>query len=163
MKKMVFVLLVVLVSSCSSDSSSPSFTTSIAANGIEFKPTKAKIADATANIAGEDALSFTLEKGTINTANYESIVFKINYPLTSSSAPNGIYDFGIGVIGETLFAQGSYYKGNKIYSLAGYTVKVTALEGYHNYKLEFQNIQAVNPLDSSVIIISGVFEGKVTS
>jgi hypothetical protein len=162
MKKMVFVLFVVLVSSCSSDSPSSSFTTSITADGIEFKPTKAKIADAVATIAGEDALSFTLEKGTINTTSYEAIVFKINYPLTSSSAPNGIYDFGIGVIGETLFAQGYYNKGDVFYDLAGYTVKVTAF-GNNKYKLEFQNIQAINPINSSLIIISGVFEGKMTN
>jgi hypothetical protein len=38
---------------------------------------------------------------------------------------------------------------------------VTA-QGNANYKLEFQDIQAVNFNNQDVIIVSGYFEGKVT-
>jgi hypothetical protein len=156
-----FSLVALALTACSSDEEAANFTSDITADGMAFVPTKAKVTNGTANFEGEAALVFTLEKGTVNTADFEAIVFSINYPLTSSSAPSGTYDFGIGVIGEVLFAQGSYAKGNQYYSLAGYTVKVTA-QGNNNYKLEFQDIQAVDFNNQNVIIVSGYFEGKVT-
>ena len=162
--KPIFVFLSIvslLLTACSSSEEAANFTSDITADGMAFVPTKAKVTNGTPNFEGEAALVFTLEKGTVNTASYEAIVFSINYPLTSSSAPSGTYDFGIGVIGEVLFAQGSYVKASNYYSLAGYTVKVTA-QGNANYKLEFQDIQAVNFTNQNVIIVSGYFEGKVT-
>lgn len=128
-------------------------------DGIQFLPTKVKVVNGVSSTVGEAVLVFSLTKGNLNSDNNESLVFKIIYPIASSIAPNGIYDFGIGVTGTMLFAQGDYSKGSTIYSLAGYTVKVTSL-GNNRYKLEFQNIQAVNINNGNIIIISGFYEGQ---
>jgi hypothetical protein len=157
-KYLVFFVVVTLgLTSCASDSAS-TVASNILVSNVPFKPSKAMVANATSSYIGQTALRFTLEKGVAGTSNYESITFKINYPLVSSSAPNGVYDFGIGVIGEMLFASGDYVKGNSYYGMAGYTVKVTALGG-KRYKLEFQNIQAVNIVNQEQVIISGSYEG----
>lgn len=163
MKNIILILFTALlfISCESSDDSAPTFESNISVDGVQFVPTTATVSSATANMPGESALNFTLTKGAFGSSNYEAIQFKINYPQTSSSAPNGVYDFGIGVIGEMLFANGSYVKGDTVYSLAGYTVQVTAL-GDDEYRLDFQNIQAVNPfVEEEIKIISGYFEGKM--
>jgi hypothetical protein len=158
MKKYLLVLVVMLgLASCASDSGS-TVESSIVVSNVPFKPSRAKVVNATSSYIGQTALQFTLEKGDVGSASYECISFKINYPLISSSAPNGVYDFGIGVIGETLFASGDYIKSNSFYGLAGYTVKVTALGG-QRYKLEFQNIQAINVVNQDEVILSGSYEG----
>jgi Na+-transporting NADH:ubiquinone oxidoreductase subunit NqrA len=59
-----------------------------------------------------------------------------------------------------LFAQGSYVKGATAYSLAGSTVQETVLSNTE-YRLDFQNIQAVNPLNGDMVIISGYYEGEM--
>lgn len=46
-----------------------------------------------------------------------------------------------------------------MYSLAGYTVQVTKLLGDSKYKLDFQNVQAVEINTGNIIIISGSCEG----
>lgn len=162
MKKFLLLLVsVLLFMACdSSDDSSLDFNSDIQVDGIEFTPTIATVSNATASMPGEGAMNFALAKGTIGNSTYEAINFTVNYPLTSSSAPNGVYEFGIGVIGEVLFAQGSYVKGSTAYSLAGYTVQVTVLSNTE-YRLDFQNIQAVNPLNGQIIIISGYYEGEM--
>jgi hypothetical protein len=160
MKKNLVILVVILLglTSCASDSSSSTIDSNILVDNVPFKPSKATVANATSSYIGQTALHFTLEKGVAGTSNYESINFKINYPLISSSAPNGVYDFGIGVIGEMLFASGEYVKNNSYFGMAGYTVKVTALGG-KRYKLEFQNIQAVNIVNQDEVILTGSYEG----
>jgi hypothetical protein len=156
-KYLVFLLMTLFLTSCASDSSSTA-TSNILVSDVPFKPSKATVANETSSYTGQTALRFTLEKGVAGTSNYESITFKINFPLVSSSAPNGVYDFGIGVIGEMLFASGDYTKNNAHFSMAGYTVKVTALGG-KRYKLEFQNIQALSIVNQEEVIISGSYEG----
>lgn len=161
--KKIFLLLVVLVSfvACdTSDNESIVFDSDIRIDGVEFTPTNAIVSNATASMPGDGAMAFALTKGTTGNSNYEAINFTVNYPLTSSSAPNGVYDFGIGVIGEGLFAQGSYVKGSSAYSLAGYSVKVTVLTNTE-YRLDFQNIQAINPITAEMVILSGYFEGEM--
>lgn len=162
MKKFLLLFVsVVLFTACeSSDDDSLDFDSNILADGVEFIPTNAAVSNATASIPGESAMNFALTKGTVGTSGYESINFTVNFPLTSSSAPNGVYEFGIGVIGEMLFAQGSYLKGATAYSLVGYTVQITVLSNTE-YRLDFQNIQAVNPLNGDVVIISGYYEGEM--
>ena len=162
MKNFIVILFTALlfISCESSDDSAPTFESNISVDGVQFVPTTATVASTTANMPGESALNFTLTKGTVGSSNYEAIQFKINFPQTSSSAPNGVYEFGIGGISETLFAQGFYVKGSTAYSLAGFTVKVTVLPNTE-YRLDFQNIQAVNPLNEEMVIISGYFEGKM--
>lgn len=162
MKKIFLLIIAIssLIACDSSDDSSLDFDSNILADGVEFTPTIATVSNATANLPGEGAMNFALTKGNVGTSGYESINFTVNFPLTSSSAPNGVYEFGIGVIGEVLFAQGSYIKGATAYSLAGYTVQVTVLSNTE-YRLDFQNIQAVNPLNGDVVIISGYFEGEM--
>lgn len=131
----------------------------ILVDGAAFAPTSFKVVNGTSNQPGEASLVFSLTKGTLNTAGYEALNFTVKYPLTSSSAPNGTYEFGIGEIATTLFANGSYAKGTSYYSLAGYSVKVTAL-GSNKYRLEFQNIEAVSmPISGTTKIISGYCEG----
>ena len=83
----------------------------ILVDGAAFAPTSFKVVNGTSNQPGEASLVFSLTKGTLNTAGYEALNFTVKYPLTSSSAPNGTYDFGIGEIATTLFANGSYAKG----------------------------------------------------
>jgi hypothetical protein len=158
MKKLFLFLTSLLVLSCSSDDNNQSVNTNILVDGVAFTPTSYKVENGTSNPLGEASLVFSLTKGTLNTANYEALVFRIYYPLTSSSAPTGIYNFGIGQTGTMLFANGSYAKGTAFYSLAGYTVQVTAFGG-KKYKLEFQNIEAVGFSNSSIKIISGYCEG----
>ena len=163
MKKFLLLFVsVLLFTACdSSDDSSLDFDSDIQVDGIEFTPTNATVSNAIASMPSEGAMAFALTKGTIGNSDYEAINFTVNYPLTSSSAPNGVYDFGIGVIGEVLFAQGSYVKGSKAYSLAGYTVQVTVLSNT-KYRLDFQNIQAVNPFAlEEMIVISGYYEGEM--
>lgn len=162
MKKFLLLFVsVVLFTACeSSDDDSLDFDSNILADGIEFIPTDAAISNAAASMPDEGAMNFALTKGTVGTSGYESINFTVNFPLTSSSAPNGVYEFGIGMIGEVLFAQGSYVKGSTAYSLAGSTVQVTVLSNTE-YRLDFQNIQAVNPLNGDVVIISGYYEGEM--
>ena len=162
MKKILLLLVSLLVlSACdSSDDSAANFESAIFVDDVAFIPTKVTVSNATATMPGEAALGFTFSKGTAGNADYEMIYFKVNYPLNSSTAPNGVYDFGIGVIGETLFAQGTYRKGEVFYSLAGYTVQVTKL-GNTSYRIDFQNVQAVQPFTSESFIISGYFEGQM--
>lgn len=159
MKKNLLILVILLLglTSCASDSSS-TIDSNVLVDNVPFRPSNAAVATATSSYNGQTALRFTLEKGSSGSATYECITFKINYPLVSSSAPNGVYDFGLGVIGESLFASGEYIKSNSYYGMAGYTVKVTALGG-KRYKLEFHNIQAVNIVDQDEVIISGSYEG----
>lgn len=161
--KKIFLLVIFIstLTACdSSDDLSINFDSDIQVDGIEFIPTNTTVSNATPSFPDEGAMAFALTKGTVGNADYEAINFTVNYPLTSSSAPNGVYDFGIGVIGETLFAQGSYVNGSLVYSLAGYTVQVTVLSNTE-YRLDFQNIQAVNPLNGEIIIVSGYFEGEM--
>lgn len=163
MKNFIVILFTALLfTACeSSDDSAPTFESNIRVDGVQFVPTTASVSPTTANRPGESALNFALSKGTFGSSNYESINFTISYPTNSNTAPNGIYDFGIGVIGEMMFANGSYAKVDTVYSLAGYTVQVTAL-GDDEYRLDFQNIQVVNPFEEEEIkIISGYFEGKM--
>jgi hypothetical protein len=163
MKKFLLLFVsVLLFTACdTSDDSSIVFDSDIRVDGVEFTPTNATVSNATASAPGEGAIAFTLTKGTLGNSDFEAINFTVNYPLTSSSAPNGVYDFGIGVIGEVLFAQGSYVKGSKAYSLAGYTVQVTVLSNA-KYRLDFQNIKAVNPFAlEEMIAISGYYEGEM--
>jgi hypothetical protein len=162
MEKFLLVLVsVILFTACeSSDSDSLDFDSNIIADGVEFIPTNATVSNATASMPGDGAMDFSLTKGTAGTSSYQAINFKVNFPLTSSSAANGSYEFGIGVIGEVLFAQGSYVKGATAYSLAGSTVQVTVLSNTE-YRLDFQNIQAVNPLNGDMVIISGYYEGEM--
>ncbi len=156
----LFTIVITMLASCSSDTNvNQTIDSNIIANGMTFVPNSVNVSNGIASIEGESALIFSLLKGTIGNSNYENISFKINYPLTLSSAPSGTYEFGIGETGTMLFAQGSYVKGSISYSLAGYSVKVTAL-GNDKFKLEFQNIEAVNISNGSVIIISGYCEGK---
>ena len=162
MKKFLLLLVSVLVfTACdSSDDSSLDFDSDIRVDEIEFAPTNASVSNGTAIMPGDGAIAFALTKDTFGNSDYEAINFTINYPLTSSSAPNGVYEFGIGVIGQVLFAQGSYVKGSTAYSLAGNTVQVTVLSN-NEYRLDFQNIEAVNPLNDEVVIISGYYEGEM--
>ena len=162
MKKRILLLLSVFwvaISCSSSDDNSTTVDSNILVDGVAFNPTNFRVDNGSSNALGVSSLVFSLTKGSINTANYEALVFTIEYPLTSSSSPNGTYEFGIGETATTLFANGSYAKGTKFYSLAGYTVKVTAL-GESKYKLEFQNIEAIGIPDGDIKIISGYSEGR---
>lgn len=93
------------MSACnSSNEEANNFDSNILVDGIEFIPSKAFVTNATVNVPGESAKHFVLSKGSEGTSTYELINFAINYPQTSSSVPNGDYDFGIGTIGAVLFA-----------------------------------------------------------
>ena len=163
MKKVVFFLFsVLLLTSCSSgdDSVSTSFESTIFIDNVAFVPTRVTVSESEGNFPNESGLVFAFQKGSQPTSVDESIVVRISYPTVSSNAPNGVYDFGAGVIGEVMFAQGSYMNGAEFYSLAGYTVQVTKL-GNKSYRIDFQNIQAVKPFSDEIIIISGYFEGAM--
>lgn len=155
MKKYLFLVMVsfFLVNCSSDDSGSSTITSNIKIDAVNFVPNKLTVSDASNEQEG--SLVFALTKSSTQ----ESIVVKINYPLNSSSAPNGTYDFGIGETGTMLFAQGSYTKNNKFYSLAGYTVKVTKTGENNKFKLEFQNVQAVEINTANMILITGSCEG----
>ncbi len=160
-KILILFLSVFVLNSCtSSDETSSSFESNILVNNVRFIPTSARVLQANSNIPGESALNFNLSKGTVGYSNYEAISFNIMYPTNSSTAPSGVYDFGIGVIGEVLFANGTYVKGNSFYSLAGFTVQVTH-RGNNDFRLDFQNIEAINPVTGGSVIISGFFDGNM--
>lgn len=152
---LIFSLL--LIGCKSDDDSLPEnnkiINSTIMVDGVAFVPTELKVMNGTPNFSEEESLVFTLK----NTSQNEQIIVKIDYP-NSSTAPDGIYNFGIGEIGTMLFAQGSYGKGSNYYSLAGYTVQVTSL-GNDKYKIEFQNVQAVNINSGLIVVISGYCEG----
>jgi hypothetical protein len=159
MKNSFYVLVFSLfLVSCQSDDNGSKvnlINSTIKVDGIAFVPNEIKVENGTPNFSGEGSLVFTMK----NTSENEQLIVKIDYPLTSSSAPNGVYDFGIGVIGTMLFAQGNYSKGINYYSLAGYTVQVTSL-GNNKFKLEFQNVQAVSINTNTISIITGYCEGN---
>lgn len=158
MKNVFCVLLLSLfLVNCHSDDTASNdkiINSTIKVDGIAFIPTEIEVLDGIPSFSGEESLVFKMK----NTSENEQMIVKIDYPLTSSTAPNGVYDFGIGVIGTMLFAQGSYSKGENFYSLAGYTVQITSL-GNSKYKIEFQNVQAVNINTKSISIIYGYCEG----
>jgi hypothetical protein len=144
-----------------------SFKSNIIVDNNEFKPAIARVTKGTSDLQDELSLVFSLEKGVFNTSTYETLVFRIHYPKSSTIAPDGVYQFGIGEIGKVLFAQGSYSIGSKYFVLAGYSVKINSLLN-DKYKIEFQNIEAVDGFsiqgqNPKIIIISGTFEGKIQS
>lgn len=155
MKKIImfFLTTMFLVSCSSDDAGSSNITSNIKIDGVSFVPNTITVDDA--SNTEEGSLVFALAKSSTK----ESVVVKINYPINSPTAPNGTYDFGIGETGTMLFAQGSYAKNNKYYSLAGYTVKVTKTGENNSFKLEFQNVEAVDINTGNISIISGSCEG----
>jgi hypothetical protein len=162
MKKILLVIFTgFIMINCQSDDYSSdgnsSITSTIVVDGAAFVPNELKQDIPTLILEG--GLIFTLKKSDTN----QAIVVNIEYPLSSTTAPNGIYDFGIGETGTMLFANGGYFTSNSMYSLAGNTVKVTKLDGNDVYKLEFQNVQAVEINSGKVIVISGSCEGKFKS
>ena len=162
MKKVIFFLFTfIFLTSCSSDDSvSTSFESAILIDNVAFVPNKVTVSESEGDFPNESGLVFAFQKGSQPTSVDESIVVRISYPTALSNAPNGVYDFGAGVIGEVMFAQGSYMKDMEFYSLAGYTVQVTKL-GNKSYRIDFQNIQAVQPFTGEIVIISGYFEGAM--
>lgn len=159
MKKLVLILTSIVLFSCSSDDNNQSLETNIFIDGVSFTPTSFKVVNGNSNVVDESSLVFSLTKGTVNKVSYEALIFTVNYPVTLSSAPTGTYEFGIGETATTLYANGTYAKGTNYYSLAGYSVKVTAWGG-KKYKLEFQNIEAVGIPSGTIKIISGYCEGE---
>lgn len=160
MKRLLFLFVSILFfTACDSSDDSIEFNSDIRIGDVVFTPTNANVSNTTATVSGENAMDFLLANGTEGNSNYEAINFTVNFPTNSNTAPNGVYDFGIGVIGETLFAQGFYMKGLHAYDLVGYTVQVTVLSNTE-YRLDFQNIQALN-LDGEMVVISGYFEGEM--
>lgn len=163
MKRAIFLLFsIALLTSCSSDDDtvSTSFESAILVDDVPFVPTRATVSESEGDFPNESGLVFSFQKESQASSIDESIVVRISYPTVSSNAPNGVYDFGVGVIGEMMFAQGSYIKDMEFYSLAGYTVQVTKL-GNKSYRIDFQNIQAVKPFTGEMVIISGYFEGEM--
>ena len=159
MKKVIAILVIsFLFLKCQSndDGSSVDATviSTLKVDGVAFVPTTLQVDDVVAT-NDEGGLVFSLRKPATN----QSLVVKIGYPLDSSLAPNGVYDFGIGETGTMLFASGAYTTSSAMYSLAGYTVQVTKLLGDSKYKLDFQNVQAVEINTGNIIIISGSCEG----
>jgi hypothetical protein len=170
--KLFYLIFSIFFLSCSSNNDSTTieelpFKSSITIDGKEFNPTKVRVTKGAYNKENELSLVFSLEKGEPGLTNYESLVFRIDYPKTSSTAPNGIYEFGMGTTGEHLFANGTYTSSLDYLLLAGYPVKITFM-GADKYIIEFQNVQAVNGLqvpsqNPKITIITGKFEGVVTS
>ena len=159
MKKIIAVICIsFLLMNCSSNDDVESVATdinsSITIDGVAFVPTEVITSSGT-SIDGEGTHLFMLRKQATN----ESIVVRVHYPLNSSVAPNGVYDFGMGETGTMLFADGGYTSNSSMYSLAGYTVQVTKLPGNNKYKLDFQNVQAAELNSNNIIIISGSCEG----
>lgn len=155
------ILAVIFISflfvSCSSNDDGSNvdatITSTIMIDGVAFVPDFLKLEP---SISGtNENLNFNL----MDVANGESLFVSIQYPQNTLNAPNGIYDFGIGETGTMLFASGGYTASDAIYSLAGYTVQVTKLAGNSKYKLDFQNVQAVEINTGNIIIISGSCEG----
>lgn len=159
MKNVLYTLFFsLLLISCQSDDddlpvNNTILNSTIKIDGVAFVPTEINVVNGTPSSPEEESLVFTLK----NTSQNEQIIVKIDYP-NSATTPNGIYNFGIGQIGTMLFAQGSYVKGSSYHSLSGYTVQVTLL-GNDKYKIDFQNVEAVNINTSSIKIIIGYCEG----
>lgn len=159
MKKIIAVICIsFLFMNCSSNDDGKIVDTTIFStilvNGVAFVPDFLKL---------EPSITGTNENLTFNLmdiANGQSLIVSIQYPENTANSPNGIYDFGIGETGTMLFASGSFTSNDFIYSLAGYTVQVTKLLGNNKYKLDFQNVEAVEINTGNMIIISGTCEGN---
>ncbi len=153
----IFICLIFVFLSCSSDDNNKAIDSNIIIDGRQFKPTSVIVDNQSTTEQG--ALHFSLTRGNSSTSDNETIMFTVEYPLNLNAAPNGIYQFHIGNIFDSLFANGIYFNGTDVYSLAGNFVKVTSLGG-KKYRLEFQEIEAVNINNiSELIVISGYCEG----
>ena len=160
MKKRILLLLSVFwvaISCSSSDDAGQSFVSDIMVGDRQFTPTSIIVEDT--STATDGGLTFTLTREDNNESESETMIVSIEYPLNSTVAPDGVYQFDIGPIFDTLFANGSYFKGTEILSLAGYFVEVTTLPD-NKYRLDFQNIQAVDINTGDIKIISGYCEGR---
>lgn len=157
MRKFIFALALMLMFGCQSDDDTnfSNFNSTIKVDGISYTPNLLRVTEGTSSNSSEKSMVFNMN----NTDSGESLLVRIHYPINSTTAPNGEYDFGIGEIGTTLFADGGYGNSSEYFSLAGYTVVVTS-NGNSNYKLNFQNVEAVNIQTNEVIIISGYCEGN---
>ena len=145
----------------SSDDSAPAFESTITVDGVEFKPTTAKLErNPSSDNPNIEGLTFNLERGVSGSDDYEAILFGFSYSKNSPTGPNGIYTFGLGTIGETLFANGFYYTETTTNMLYHSTVEVTYLEN-GKYRFEFNDVLAVVLNQAEPIVISGYFEGKV--
>ena len=158
MRKIIALICIsFLFLNCSSNDDGGSvdstITSTIMVDGVAFVPDFLKLEPS--SIGTNENLNFNL----MDVGNGKSLFVTIQYPENTVNAPNGVYDFGIGETGTMLFASGGFTSNDFMYSLAGYTVQVTKLAGNSNYKLDFQNVQAVEINTGNIIIISGSCEG----
>ena len=158
MRKIIALICIsFLFLNCSSNDDGGSvdstITSTIMVDGVAFVPDFLKLEPS--SIGTNENLNFNL----MDVGNGKSLFVSIQYPEDMVNAPNGIYDFGIGETGTMLFASGGFTSNDFMYSLAGYTVQVTKLAGDSKYKLDFQNVQAVEINTGNIIIISGSCEG----
>ena len=158
MRKIIALICIsFLFLNCSSNDDGGSvdstITSTIMVDGVAFVPDFLKLEPS--SIGTNENLNFNL----MDVGNGKSLFVTIQYPENTVNAPNGVYDFGIGETGTMLFASGGFTSNDFMYSLAGYTVQVTKLAGDSKYKLDFQNVQAVEINTGNIIIISGSCEG----
>lgn len=153
MKKIVssILLLGTIMTSCSSDGDSATFTSSIAIDGEQFIPSE--ITAYPDNQSFENATVFVLGSNSSAPENQNIMVVKVNYPLSQADA-SGTYLIN-GVQGT-----GNYTRFTDSYLLYNGSVTVEEL-GNNRYTLIFNSVKGNQGNGSTeVITINGTISGK---
>jgi|GEM_PF-1561538 len=164
MKKIFLILLAIAMTSCGGDDDTNhdhylptnDYQSSVTVDEQPYEPASGHYSIVAGDNENETGRSFVLSSGS-DTPNV--LQFRISYP-TSMANATGSYIFHIGVIGENLFAQGTF-TGLFAHNLVGGTVHVTDL-GNHKFRFEFEHIEGLDWLNGSPdILIDGTFEGTL--
>ena len=145
------MMITVMFSSCSSDSDSSAFESNILIDSVPFIP-KTIVATPGSASSAEKAIVFILKKNINTGANFDEIVFRINYPNTQANA-SGTY------IMNGIQGTGTYDVTPETYGLYNGSVVVEDL-GNNSFNLTFQNIKGSHFISHEIITISGTLQGK---
>jgi hypothetical protein len=153
MKKFIFLFLGFssLFFSCSSDSDSQPFDSTISIDGVVFVPKQ--ITAYPSNSSVEKSTIFVLQKNVNTPTNLDEMVFRINYPLSQSNT-SGTY------LMTGLQGMGNYSKAENSYAFFNGSVTVEDL-GNNKFNITFNNVKGTQGNGSSTVItISGNINGK---
>lgn len=137
--------------SCSSDSDSKLFESTISIDGVAFIPKE--ITAYPSNSSVEKSTVFVLQKNIDTPMDLDEMVFRVNYPLSQSNA-SGTY------LMTGLQGTGNYTKAENSFGFYNGSVTIEDL-GNNKFNITFNNVKGT-PGNSStqVITVSGNINGK---